>query len=236
MPLTIKVFFEKADGKKEIRRFPVDSQAAPDVYAATTSRIVQLYPHLSGANSFQLFWEDSDGDRIVFSCKDEMQEAIKNVSDGVLRIYLKETLAAKTKAPKPAPEPKPRQQQQQQQQQQPPRGASEKTFHPGVTCDGCEGPVCSRPWSRCWPWDSPTPATGWATCSSSTRVTLWQCLMRSRPRPLSSWTVCATPGFRSGSHATGQSAPRRDLGQGHSLISCVIVFLETQAVIAENLI
>jgi len=59
---------------------------------------------------------DADDDMIAFSSDDELLEAVKNVKDGILRVYIIET------PPSTAPsEPGP--------------------LHYGVTCDGCEGEV-----------------------------------------------------------------------------------------------
>ena len=58
---------------------------------------------------------DADNDMIAFSSDDELMEAVKNVKDGILRIYITE----KPSAAPPAVE----------------------RLHFGVTCDGCEGEV-----------------------------------------------------------------------------------------------
>lgn len=58
---------------------------------------------------------DADNDMIAFSSDDELMEAVKNVSDGILRVFITEKPPAEPAAPEP--------------------------LHFGVTCDGCEGEV-----------------------------------------------------------------------------------------------
>ena len=58
---------------------------------------------------------DADNDMIAFSSDDELMEAVKNMSDGVLRVFITEKPSAEPAAPQP--------------------------LHRGVTCDGCEGEV-----------------------------------------------------------------------------------------------
>ena len=52
---------------------------------------------------------------IAFSSDDELLEAVRNVTDGILRVYITEKPSAAPSAPEP--------------------------LHFGVTCDGCEGEV-----------------------------------------------------------------------------------------------
>ena len=52
---------------------------------------------------------------IAFSSDDELMEAVNNVRDGILRVYITEKASAAPSAPEP--------------------------LHYGVTCDGCEGEV-----------------------------------------------------------------------------------------------
>jgi len=58
---------------------------------------------------------DVDNDMIAFSSDDELMEAVKNVNDGILRVFIHEKPSAAPTAPEP--------------------------LHIGVTCDGCEGEV-----------------------------------------------------------------------------------------------
>jgi len=63
----------------------------------------------------RLFVADVDNDMIAFSSDDELMEAVKNVNDGILRVFIHEKPSAAPSAPEP--------------------------LHIGVTCDGCEGEV-----------------------------------------------------------------------------------------------
>ena len=55
---------------------------------------------------------DADNDMVAFSSDDELMEAVRNVNDGILRVFI-------TENPPPAPGP----------------------LHHGVVCDGCEGEI-----------------------------------------------------------------------------------------------
>jgi len=58
---------------------------------------------------------DADNDMIAFSSDDELMEAMKYVSDGILRVFITEKPSAAPTAAEP--------------------------LHYGVTCDGCNGEV-----------------------------------------------------------------------------------------------
>jgi len=65
---------------------------------------------------------DADNDMIAFSSDDELMEAVKNVNDGMLRVFIHEKPSAVPSVLESVhvlPEP----------------------LHAGVTCDGCEGEV-----------------------------------------------------------------------------------------------
>jgi len=59
-----------------------------------------------------LFVTDVDNDMIAFSTNDELMEAVKNVSDGILRVFIHEKPLAASSLPEP--------------------------LHAGVTSDRCE--------------------------------------------------------------------------------------------------
>lgn len=122
---------------------------------------MELYTPLSRGN-FQMFWQDPDGDRIAFSTKEELQEALGFVTDGVLRVYIPEmkeepqpntgTDKKPTQKPQQPTEEGHKQQQRPQQEsaKQPGNGNSNNgPFHPGVTCDGCEGPIFGLRYKCC---------------------------------------------------------------------------------------
>ena len=101
----------------EIFCFQLDVSANSNVYQTLETTIAQLnsnYPQ----GQFTLQYVDEDNDRITFSSDSELRSALNNVSSGgVLKIYVK----PKTKkAEEPTEQP---------------------VLHPGITCDGCQGPV-----------------------------------------------------------------------------------------------
>jgi len=64
---------------------------------------------------------DSDDDMIAFSSDDELMEAVKNVKEGMLRVYITEKPSSPGAAVAPP--------------------ATDAPLHYGVTCDGCEGDI-----------------------------------------------------------------------------------------------
>ena len=56
MTLTLKVFYEKPSGSKEIRRFPLNTPEDGNLFKMASDKIRQLYPDLNNGD-FQLFWQ-----------------------------------------------------------------------------------------------------------------------------------------------------------------------------------
>ncbi|KAJ8297990.1 hypothetical protein KUTeg_024521 [Tegillarca granosa] len=117
MSLTVKAFLVKQQGENEIRRFPVPADVSSN-FDYLKKKISEIFPNL-GQGNFVLYWKDGDGDNVNFSTDEELVEALGFVSDGLFRVYIKEL----------------------------PREAnldddSKGQIHPGIVCDGCEGPVC----------------------------------------------------------------------------------------------
>lgn len=119
--LTVKAYLKRWNVERkqleavdEIRRFSVDQDVATS-YAYLLAKVTAVFPGLNN-KAITLYWRDVDNDMIAFSSDDELLEAVKNVSDGMLRVYIHEKPST---APSSAPEP----------------------LHVGVTCDGCEGEV-----------------------------------------------------------------------------------------------
>ena len=117
MSLTVKAFLVKQQGENEIRRFPIPADVSSN-FDYLKKKIAEIFPNL-GQGNFVLYWKDSDGDNVNFSTDEELVEALGFVNDGLFRVYIKEL----------------------------PREAnldddSKGQVHPGVICDGCEGPVC----------------------------------------------------------------------------------------------
>lgn len=64
MSATVKVFFEKADGSVEIRRFIVNTTDS-DFFTTTKEKIKRLYTVLANSK-FTLFWQGQS--EIMFQC------------------------------------------------------------------------------------------------------------------------------------------------------------------------
>ena len=121
MSLTVKSYLvRRGEDKPEIRRFSVPADVSSS-FSYLQKKIADIYPSLKQGN-FHLFWTDPEGDQIAFSTDEELVEALGFVEDGIFRITLKET--NKQGAEKP---------------EEPETG---NVRHPGIVCDGCEGPVC----------------------------------------------------------------------------------------------
>lgn len=118
--LTVKAYLKRwnvdrnqLESVEEIRRFSVDQDVATS-YTYLLAKVTNVFPGLNN-KSITLYWRDADNDMIAFSSDDELMEAVKNVNDGVLRVFITEKPSAMPSAPGP--------------------------LHYGVTCDGCEGEV-----------------------------------------------------------------------------------------------
>ncbi|XP_025086724.1 sequestosome-1-like [Pomacea canaliculata] len=127
MALVVKAFLEKNnDVKGEIRRFQVEADS-PDIYQDLVRKVGEIFALAPG--SFQLFWQDSDGDFVTFSSKDELKEAVACSADGVLRLFVKPRESCGNNSQASA------------EQNTDEKSEREKVFHPGVVCDGCEGAI-----------------------------------------------------------------------------------------------
>lgn len=121
MSLTVKSYLvKKGEEKREIRRFSVPTDVSSN-FSYLQKKVSEIYPNLKQGN-FNLFWTDPEGDQIAFSTDEELVEALGFVEDGVFRIKIKETNRQGTEEKK----------------------EGEGIRHPGIVCDGCEGPVCGN--------------------------------------------------------------------------------------------
>jgi sequestosome 1 len=127
--LTVKAYLKRwnvqlgrQEEMDEIRRFSVDYDVSTN-FEYLMAKITNVFPGLVN-KSITLYWKDPDNDMIAFSSDDELMEALKSISDGMFRVFIIEKASAATSVP-------PQQQ-----------ASSADLLHLGITCDGCEGPVC----------------------------------------------------------------------------------------------
>ncbi|KAL8609310.1 hypothetical protein ACOMHN_060038 [Nucella lapillus] len=125
MALYVKAYLEKNDDVKgEIRRFQVP-EGTVDLYRKLVIKVAEIFS--LPENTFQLFWQDNDGDFVTFSSTAELKEAVHHSADEVFRVFIKRTAAQdnKTTGGDKGGE----------------KTSEEKIRHPGVVCDGCEGSI-----------------------------------------------------------------------------------------------
>ncbi|KAH7937342.1 hypothetical protein HPB49_011025 [Dermacentor silvarum] len=122
--VTIKAYLE--DG--EIRRFVIEDLQS---FKTLHDRIRAAFPTLAHLE-FILSWMDSEGDEIVMSSDAELAQALQNMKDGLLRIYVnfdalrKPAVAAPTTANPTAAG------------LGTVHGAPAQAVHAGVLCDACD--------------------------------------------------------------------------------------------------
>lgn len=117
MSLTVKATLHRVE--PEIRRFAVPADVSSS-FEYLKKKISDIFPSLR-QGKFSLFWKDQDGDFITFNSDEELLEALGFVSDGMLRVFIKESDGHSTEGPKP--------------------DESTGERHPNVICDGCEGAI-----------------------------------------------------------------------------------------------
>ena len=119
----IKAYYNKANqAQPEIRRFAINIAQENDAFTELQTKIASFLPNCQ-LQDIVLQYNDEENERITFSSDEEFRSAIiSNTDQNTLKIFV--TIN------QPSP-----------QQQQPPN-VQNKECHNGVTCDGCNGPVC----------------------------------------------------------------------------------------------
>ncbi|XP_028815473.1 sequestosome-1 [Denticeps clupeoides] len=142
MSMTVKAYLLGKDNcHKEIRRFAVDQDVSAS-YEYLKGKVTDVFGALRNV-PFQMFYKDEDGDMIAFSSDDELMMGLSEVKEGTLRLFIKERKEHRRDFPAhgfpgftfpPPPGPP---------HMGPPPVSPHHVplVHPGVTCDGCEGPV-----------------------------------------------------------------------------------------------
>nr|WAU16850.1 SQSTM1 [Cristaria plicata] len=115
MSLTVKAYLQKLNGgNQEIRRFTVPTDVTSS-YDYLSRKISDIFPSLRHGG-FSLFWSDPESDLVAISSDEELLEALGYVDDSLFKIYIRENQASCSS------------------------NASARV-HPGVICDGCDGPI-----------------------------------------------------------------------------------------------
>lgn len=166
MSVTVKAYLlGKEDTVKEIRRFTVDHDVSAN-YEYLSRKVTAAFSHLQNL-PFTLFYKDEDGDMVAFSSDDELVMGLACIKDNTFRLYIKEKKEHRRDFPAHAfppfgfppfhhppppgphmPPPGPHAPPPGPHGPPPPGGPFSPfgaqcppVVHPGVTCDGCEGPV-----------------------------------------------------------------------------------------------
>ncbi len=83
MPITVKLCLED-----EVRRVPLGGEGSRESYADLLEIISTTFPRTAGS-TLSVTWIDMDGDTITMSTENEFQEALKCMSKGVPKFYVK---------------------------------------------------------------------------------------------------------------------------------------------------
>lgn len=142
MSLTIKAYlYKRWNGEPaEIRRFSVDQDVSTS-YTYLTEKIAQVFPSLQ-PNSIVVAWIDADGDRITISSDEELVEALDQFDGNVFRLHIKKRDGDQPHQPASGEQPSMETGEKAEGEESSSSGQDQSPpFHPGVICDGCNGPV-----------------------------------------------------------------------------------------------
>lgn len=147
--MTVKAYLiGKDDCNKEIRRFAVDQDVSTS-FEYLERKVLDVFVGLRTA-PFQMYYKDEDGDMIAFSSDNELVMGLTLVKDDTFRLFIKQRKEHK-RDPSPhgvpgfpfasyfCPPGAPHMGPPGHPHAGPPHHSP--MLHPGVTCDGCEGPV-----------------------------------------------------------------------------------------------
>jgi len=87
MEVTVKAFLQVPGGTKEVRRFSLILNQDGTMFQVLASKIATAFPGLKDRNII-ISWQDSDGDYIIMSSDEELQDALTQASNSVLKVFV----------------------------------------------------------------------------------------------------------------------------------------------------
>ena len=105
------------DGEEEVRRFMISKDMSNN-FNNLKEKLVVVFPQLNGKN-ININWTDADGDNVTIASDEELMIAMSEMTGPVYKINIQVKGEKKNEEEK----------------------NSTGEVHPGVSCDGCDGPV-----------------------------------------------------------------------------------------------
>lgn len=95
MDLVVKAFLSKFDNSTEVRRLHFSISGPDEIsgkFGHLHAQLAAVFPDLKG-KSFIVSWKDSDGDFVLMSSDEELLEALSEMENKQLKVYLTESPA-----------------------------------------------------------------------------------------------------------------------------------------------
>jgi len=87
MEVTVKAFLQVPDGATEVRRISLILNQDGTMFQVLAAKVAAAFPDLNG-RSITISWQDSDDDYVLMSSDEELQDALAQVSSGVLKVFV----------------------------------------------------------------------------------------------------------------------------------------------------